>query len=266
MYINLYTKITKFMIILLSPAKTLDFSKKIQIENPTLPDLLPESEKLIKYLKTYSAEQLSELMNISSKLAQLNYDRYQKWHVPFTPENSLPAIYVFKGEVYKEFNIENLPEKNHKYMQQNLRILSGLYGILRPFDLIQPYRLEAGIKFSTDTFRNLYDFWNTKITEKLNQQMKTTQNNCIINLASAEYYKAIKIRKLDGKIITPLFKENKGNTFKTVAIYAKRARGEMARFIIENQIENPEEIKYYNQNGYVYNSQMSSSKEWVFIR
>lgn len=255
------------MLIIISPAKTLDFDTDTQPDKHTIPEFLEEAKTLVLYLRDYDTEGLERLMNISPALAQLNFERYLKWQTPFTTSNAKQNIFVFRGEAYRGIDIDNWREEDIINSQDYLRILSGLYGILRPLDLIQPYRLEMGTSFETSNAKNLYEFWGNKITLQINSDMENSKGEkVLINLASNEYFKAINKKELKYNIITPVFKEQKGDKYKTIAVYAKRARGLMTRFIIENKIETAENIKAFDKNGYAFNADLSKKNQWVFTR
>lgn len=259
------------MLILISPAKTLDYDTPPTTDIFTTPDFLDKSEYLIKALRKLSPPQLSELMGISDKLGDLNFGRYLEWHQPFTPENAKQAVLAFKGDVYTGLEAETLSKKELKWAQDHLRILSGLYGLLRPLDLMQPYRLEMGTSFATKKGANLYEFWGEQITDALNevlaQQSKPKQAKpVLVNLASEEYFKAVKPAKIAAEIITPVFKDLKGGKYKVISFFAKKARGMMTGYIIRNQIKQVDDLKNFDGGGYRYNPAMSSAREWVFTR
>lgn len=253
------------MIIVISPSKTLDFSPN-QFHTHTLPRQLKQSQSLINTAKQLSAEEISELMKISEKLSQLNWQRYQDFQQPFTLNNAKQAILAFKGDVYNGIESDNYSSEDFSYAQKHLRILSGLYGALKPLDLIQPYRLEMGTRLQNEHGKNLYEFWDTQVTKLINQDFNDDPFPLLINLASIEYYKVIKPKALKTKVLTLSFKENKAGVYKTIGIHAKRARGLMTNFIIKNRLKNPEQIKTFNIENYAYNEPLSSDKEWVFSR
>jgi len=253
------------MKILLSPAKSLN--EKVNLENMlfTEPTLLSSAKKLMNELKKLNPSQLQELMKLSPALAELNFNRFQAWNTPFNVSNSQPCGWTFSGAAYKGLDFESMNEKAKNYAQTTLRILSGLYGFLKPFDLIQPYRLEMGTRLKVDeTSPNLYKFWGDTITENLNEEIK--ENEWVVNLASNEYFKSININKLKGKLVDCVFKENKNGEYKIIMSYAKTARGLMSRFILENFIEEKEDLLAFNSSGYMYSPKMSSESELVFIR
>lgn len=254
------------MKILLSPAKSLDFDRKIKTPNETTAPFIENADYLANKLGKLSKKKLGELMHLSEQLTDLNYDRYQSWQKPEkSGENIKPAITVFTGEVYKGFDVESLSQTDLKNAQKQVRILSGLYGLLRPLDLMYPYRLEMGTKWKvTPKTKNLYDYWGSKIAEYLNNE--TSSDEVIINLASNEYFKAVDKKTIKPRIITPVFKELKGDQYKIVMIFAKHARGAMARDIVKNQYKNVDDLKGYNVDGYSYNEGLSTEDEWVFVR
>jgi len=253
------------MLMVISPAKSLDYDGK-SYHKYTVPAALKKSETLVNQLSDYSPDALSKLMKISDKLAQLNQQRYQDFHTPFTPENAKQALLVFDGDVYKGIDSENYDEDDLAFAQGHLRILSGLYGILRPLDLMQPYRLEMGTKLENERGKNLYDFWGSQISELINEALAEEEEPCLVNLASNEYFKSVDLRALKARVLNVSFKENKSGTYKVVAIYAKRARGMMVDFVIRNRIENPELMKGFDRDGYAFNEDLSEPDNWVFCR
>jgi uncharacterized protein len=254
------------MILVISPAKTLYEKCPVQLENYSIPVFLPEAEKIVSVMRKKKPAQLARLMDISSKLAELNHHRFQKWTLPFTPQNSWQAVLMFNGDVYQGLKAESFSEAEFETAQAHLRILSGLHGLLKPLDLIQPYRLEMGTDISIARKKNLYEFWKTKVTAKLNQELTETGQKELINLASNEYFSAVDTKKLKARIITPSFKEHKDGQYQMISFFAKKARGLMSRFIIQNQITDPEEIKAFDLEGYFYNNQLSKGDNWVFTR
>ncbi|MFC1536813.1 peroxide stress protein YaaA [Pseudomonadota bacterium] len=254
------------MLMIISPAKTLDFEAPSPTANFTMPDLTDESRQLIDALKEKNSFEIAELMKISMKLADLNRLRFQQWETPFTLKNAKQALFAFRGDVYTGLDADTLEQEGIAFAQQHLRILSGLYGLLRPLDLMQPYRLEMGTRLTNERGKNLYDFWGSLITEALNRAVKEQGDNALINLASNEYFKAVKVKELAAEIITPVFKEKRGDTYKIISFSAKKARGLMCRYIIDNQISNPEMIKGFDLDGYAYNPTLASGNEWVFSR
>lgn len=252
------------MKIIISPAKSLDFESKVPTTLHTQPRFLEESQKLNKKLKTLSKNKLSSLMSISDDLAALNYDRNQNWKIPFTKKNAKQAIYAFTGAVFQGIDVNSLHEDKIPFLQDKLRILSGLYGLLKPLDLIQPYRLEMGTKIKVGKKDNLYQFWDDALAKSLNEELK--EDELLINLASTEYFKALPKKVLKVPMITPVFKDFKNGQYKTIMTYAKKARGLMVRYIIENNVNTLEELKGFNVEGYGFSEEMSSGNELVFTR
>jgi cytoplasmic iron level regulating protein YaaA (DUF328/UPF0246 family) len=254
------------MLIVVSPAKTLDYDTPAKTKVFTQPDYLDKSQELIHHLRQLSSLDISELMKVSTKIADLNFDRYESWHKRFTEKNAKQAVLAFKGDVYTGLDAETFTAKDFTFAQQHLRILSGLYGQLRPLDLMQPYRLEMGTKLSTDHGKNLYAFWGSTITEGLNAQLKKIKADTLINLASNEYFKAVKPKELKAEIITPAFKEFKDGDYKMIGIYAKKARGMLSRYIIKHQLSDPQDIKAFDEEGYQFSKKLSQGNTWVFSR
>lgn len=252
------------MLIVVSPAKTLDFETPPVIDKYTLPALLDDSAELIDQLKKLSPDDIGKLMSISPKLATLNSNRYFDWTLPFNAENAKQAVLAFKGDVYTGLNAGTLNKSELDFAQNHLRILSGLYGVLRPLDLMQAYRLEMGTKFNNHRGVSLYQFWGDIITDLLNKDFKKQKNNVLINLASTEYFKSVNTKKLNAKIITPVFKDQKNGVYKIISFYAKKARGLMSRYIIQNKLTDPEAIKGFNLEGYTFKE--SIDDHWLFIR
>ncbi|THD66387.1 peroxide stress protein YaaA [Robertkochia marina] len=253
------------MKIVISPAKSLDYETAIPVSQSTQPVFSAEAEKINKALKEQSPAQLSKLMSISDNLAQLNWKRNQEFQLPFTPENARPAVYAFNGDVYTGLDAYSIPESKVEVLQNRLRILSGLYGLLKPLDLIQPYRLEMGTSFGVNGSSNLYDFWKEKITAQLNDELQ--EGELFVNLASNEYFKAIDKKALKVPVITPSFKDWKNGKLKVVSFFAKKARGAMVRYIIDSGAESLEDLKGFNWEGYQFsidNTKMEN--EPVFIR
>jgi cytoplasmic iron level regulating protein YaaA (DUF328/UPF0246 family) len=254
------------MLIVISPAKTLDYDTPPITKNITTPDYLDYSQQLIDILRNYSALDISEMMKTSMKISELNFERYHHWKTPFTAANAKQALLAFKGDVYTGLDAESFKAADLKFAQDHLRMLSGLYGLLRPLDLMQPYRLEMGTKLKNLRGNNLYDFWGDIITDGLNKQLKKIKSEYLINLASNEYFKSVKPKLLNAKIITPEFKDYKNGEYKMIGIYAKKARGAMSRFIIKNQLSHPDDIKNFDLDGYKFNSKNSTSDKFVFTR
>ncbi len=253
------------MLTVISPAKTLDFDTPVSTNKYSEPRFLDQSQQLIEQLKKLSSQEIANLMKISDKLAGLNMARFQQWQTPFTEENAKQAILAFKGDVYTGLAAETLDDKGLDFAQQHLRILSGLYGVLRPLDLMQPYRLEMGTTFQNDAGRDLYSFWGDQIRQSLEAE-PALKDGVLINLASNEYFKAVDAKKLKATIITPVFKDWKNGQYKMISFYAKKARGLMSRYIIDQQINTPEKLKQFDSDGYRYSEEMSQKNDWVFIR
>jgi hypothetical protein len=252
------------MKIVISPAKSLDFETQLPTNKHTQGVFLEEAAKINTVLKKKSPKKLSELMSISTNLGELNWQRNQNWQLPFTLKNARQAIYAFKGDVYIGLDAYSLSLSKLDELQNKLRILSGQYGLLKPLDLIQPYRLEMGTKLTIGVKKDLYQFWDKKITNQLNQEL--VENELFINLASNEYFKVIKPTLLKAKIITPVFKDYKNGKLKIISFFAKKARGLMVRYIIDNSIENIEDLKGFDYEGYAFDSNLSSENELVFTR
>lgn len=254
------------MLIILSPAKTLKMEKEIYNNLYTESIFVKEAKALIKELIKYSPPEMEVLMKINSKLAEQNFRRHISWKSQHDLSNSRQALLAYDGAVYRGINPEDFSEGQLLFANDHLRILSGLYGVLRPLDLIQPYRLELGTKLKNRKGNNLYIFWETKITTYFKKELQKQNDNILIDLASKEYSSVIDMSKIKARIITPVFKEYKRGNYKVVTIYAKRARGLMSRFIIKNKIVSPDELKDFNEEGYNYNEYLSSDVEWVFTR
>jgi cytoplasmic iron level regulating protein YaaA (DUF328/UPF0246 family) len=254
------------MHIILSPAKSMDFETPTPVKNQSSIHFGNESEALASILKTKSTQDLENLMGISPKLAKLNYERFQNWHLPFAKNEARQAIFAFKGDVYTGLDAYSLPESIIQEAQNKLFILSGLHGVLKPLDGILPYRLEMGSKLKNTKGEHLYHFWGDKITHYINQEMSLNRSNTLINLASNEYFKSINKKILKADIITPEFKDLKNGTYKVVSFFAKKARGLMTRFILEHKLSKPEELLAFNADGYYYNAALSQSNKPVFTR
>ena len=254
------------MLLLISPAKTLDFTTPPLTQQHSQADFLAESSQLIEQLKVLSPSDLSSLMGISEKLGTLNSNRFLQWRLPFDLGNSKQALLAFKGDVYEGIDVSSFSSADLNWANQHLRILSGLYGLLRPLDLIQAYRLEMGTRFSNLAGKNLYEFWGNKITDRINQQLLEQQSNSLINLASNEYFKSVKPKLLNAEVITPVFKDWKNDKYKIISFYAKKARGMMSAYIIKNRIQDPEQIKQFDSAGYAFSAEQSSNNNWVFLR
>jgi len=254
------------MLIVISPAKKLDYDTPVKTKTATTPDYMADSQELITRLRQFSALDLAELMHLSMKLAELNFDRYEAWQPECTKDNAKQALLAFQGDVYQGMDAASFSAAELKFAQQHLRMLSGLYGLLRPLDLMQAYRLEMGTKLSTGRGKNLYEFWGDIITDGLNKQLKKIKSDTLVNLASNEYFKSVKPKQLNADIITPAFKEYKNGDYKMIGIYAKRARGLMSRYIIQNQLSDPEALKEFCSEGYRFSSKLSKGNTWVFTR
>lgn len=252
------------MKLVLSPAKSLNYESKLPTTKTSELCFLNEAERLNKLLKKKSARSLSKLMNISPTLGQLNFERNQEWQLPFTKDNARQAVYAFNGDVYRGLDAYTIPKEKIDKVQNTVRIISGLYGILKPLDLIQPYRLEMGTNFKVGRNKNLYEFWKKKVTQSLNDELQ--EDELFLNLASNEYFKAIDAKALKVPVITPVFKELKNGQYKTIAIFAKLARGLMTRFIIDSNAQTIDDIKKFNYDGYGFDANLSTEKELVFTR
>ena len=254
------------MLTIISPAKTLDFDTPPGTRRATQPRLVERSALLVEDARDLSPDDIRELMGVSEKIAELNHQRFMDWRLPFSLENAKQALLAFRGDVYTGLDADSLNTAQLGFAQQHLRILSGLYGLLRPLDLMQPYRLEMGLKFANRGGRNLYEFWGDSITEELNRDLKKSGSKLLVNLASNEYFHAVKPRALDADIITPVFKDLKNGKYKIISFFAKKARGQMARFIIDRQLDDPAGLKKFNTDGYRYSKAESTAREWVFTR
>ncbi len=254
------------MMIVISPAKNLDFETALPTRKHTQAKMLCDSQLLINDLSEFSPQDLSKLMGISDKLAILNFSRYQTWQLPFDTDNARQALFAFKGDVYTGMDAYSFDKGDIDFAQKNLRILSGLYGLLRPLDLIQPYRLEMGSKLENAQGKNLYDFWGNKISNALNKELSKTDDSLLVNLASNEYFKSVNPKNLNANVITPVFKDMKNGKYKIISFFAKKARGLMSAYIIKNKLTQTTQLKKFNGAGYAYNDAMSTSSELVFVR
>lgn len=252
------------MKIVISPAKSLDFESQLPINQYTEASFLKEANTVQRVLKKKKPKDLSELMDISEKLADLNWQRNQDWATPFTPENARPAVYAFNGDVYTGLDVYSLPTEKLPLLEEKLRILSGLYGLLKPLDLIQPYRLEMGTKLPVGKSKDLYEFWKTKITKALNSELK--KEELFINLASNEYFSAVDKKALKVPVITPEFKDYKDGKLKMISFFAKKARGRMVRYIIDTDAQTIDDLKGFNYEGYQYDANLSKGNTLVFTR
>lgn len=250
------------MLILISPAKTLDYSTP-PIQEFTQPDFTSDVKALVSLMKKKSAADIAKLMHISDNLANLNEERYKTFQKEFNFDNSKQALLAFKGDVYTKIDVDNYSEEDFAFAQDHLRILSGLYGLLKPLDLIQPYRLEMGIKLETKKGKNLYEYWDKKIAKAIDT---VAAKKPIINLASQEYFKAVDLKTLKSPVITIHFKEHRNDKYQVVGFFAKQARGMMTNYAIKNKITDPEQLKTFNEEGYEFAPSLSSETDWVFIR
>jgi cytoplasmic iron level regulating protein YaaA (DUF328/UPF0246 family) len=254
------------MIILLSPAKTLDFENPAEEKTCTEPEFLSLSKNLIAGLSKMSNEEISKLMGISDKLAALNSERYKSWNVKHESKNSKQAILAFKGDVYEGMKAWDYTKEDFIYAQKNLRMLSGLYGLLRPLDLIQPHRLEMGTVYANPAGKDLYAFWGDRLCNTLNRELKASGSRFLINLASQEYFKSTQPKNLEGEIVSPIFKDEKNGKFKIISFYAKKARGMMASHLIKNRIDSIDGLRKFNNSGYQFESSESTDLQPVFLR
>ena len=254
------------MLALISPAKTLDYETALPTDVHTLPRLLTHSQQLIDSSRQLSATQIADLMKVSEKIAQLNVARFKDWQPEFNFSNARQAVFAFKGDVYTGLDAYALNDSQIEYAQQHLRMLSGLYGLLRPLDLMMPYRLEMGTKLHNARGHNLYQFWGHHITDLINQDLANTESELLLNLASDEYYKSVNVAEIRAEIIKPVFLDQKNGKYKVISFYAKKARGLMARYMIENQLQRIEDLKSFNLNGYYFDSGSSIHGELVFKR
>ncbi|WP_193015011.1 peroxide stress protein YaaA [Proteus sp. FME41] len=254
------------MLITISPAKTLDFESPLATTHFTQPELLEYSQQLIEECRKLSSSDIASLMKISDKLAGLNAARFGEWQPHFTPENARQAILAFKGDVYTGMQAEHFSDDDFQFAQQHLRMLSGLYGVLRPLDLMQPYRLEMGIKLKNKKGSDLYQFWGNTITEALNKALEEQDDHILVNLASDEYFKSVNPKKLNADIIKPIFLDEKNGKYKVISFYAKKARGLMSRFIIQEKLTDKAQLKEFDLEGYQFNSAESQGNTLVFKR
>ncbi|MCC5936204.1 MAG: peroxide stress protein YaaA [Lunatimonas sp.] len=250
------------MLILISPAKTLDLSES-PIEQRSNPDFKREIKELVSIMKKKKPKDIKELMHVSDNLATLNHERYQRFEDDFSVENAKQALLAFKGDVYTKIDVDNFSSEDFEFAQRHLRILSGLYGLLKPLDLIQPYRLEMGVKLKNKKGKDLYSFWGSKIARAIDE---VAEDGVVVNLASQEYFKAVDRSTLQAKVITPTFKEYRDGTYKVIGLFAKQARGLMTDFAIKNRLTNPEALKTFQAERYEYSDTLSSEDEWVFVR
>lgn len=254
------------MLSVISPAKTLDFETPPATRKSTQPEFIERAAQLVDDARQLAPDDIRALMGVSANIAELNHRRFMNWHAPFDLDNAKQAILAFKGDVYTGLEAETLKAPQFAYAQKHLRILSGLYGLLRPLDLMQPYRLEMGLKFANTGGRNLYEFWGDEITDSLNRQIRKSGSPVLLNLASNEYFKAVRGKALEAEVITPVFKDLKSGKYKIISFFAKKARGQMARYIIDNEINEVVALKKYRVGGYRYNAKESTARELVFTR
>lgn len=254
------------MLLIISPAKKLDYKSPAPVSDYTMPDHLNKAAELIDVMSQKDSFEIADLLKLSMNLADLNMQRYQNWHTPFTPDNAKQALFAFSGDVYQGLDTATLTAADLAFAQKHLRILSGLYGILRPLDLMQAYRLEMGTKLTTDYGHNFYEFWDDTITRSVNEALTAQGDDILINLASNEYFKSIHLGELKGRIITPVFKEYRKGAYRIISFNAKKARGYMSRYIIQNRLTNPEDIKAFDVADYTFNPGLSSSTDFVFTR
>ena len=254
------------MLAILSPAKTLDYETPLKTKLNSQPIYGRESNQLIKTLRTFEPFEVASLMKISDKLADLNHKRYVEWRNKPAESKTRPAALAFKGDVYQGLEAESFNDNDLKFAQRHLRILSGLYGLLRPLDVIQPYRLEMGTKLKTSKGQNLYDYWGTKLTTGLNEALKESQEGTLVNLASNEYFGAVQPKLLEGSLLNIGFKEKRNGQLKFVSFSAKKARGLMAKFIIKERLKNPDDLKNFDLEDYKFNKKLSSELDWTFSR
>ncbi len=254
------------MIAVISPAKTLDYESRCPSVPVSEPAFLEDSASLIGVLRKKRRPELRALMGISEALAELNHERYRDWHLPFTEDNARPALLAFKGDVYTGFTLDEYTKRDFTFAQKHLRILSGLYGVLRPLDLMQPYRLEMGTALKTSRGKDLYAFWDRKITHALNEALAESGSRQLVNLASNEYYRSVDERSLDAEVITPIFKDLKNGEYKIISFFAKKARGLMCDHLIRNRLRKAEELKHFQTAGYGFRPDLSEGNHWVFTR
>ena len=254
------------MLVVISPAKSLDFDTPYPNAKVTRPRMLKASSELVEQMRQFSSVDLQDLMGISEKLGELNAERFQQWHVPFNKKNAKAALFAFQGDVYQGLDASQFDQQALDFAQQHLRILSGLYGLLRPMDLIQAYRLEMGTTLKTAHGESLYEFWGDTITKAINKDLKAIQSHTLINLASNEYFNSINEAALNAEVITPVFKDFKNGQYKILSFFAKKARGAMSAHIINKQITDPEQLKKARLDGYRYSAKDSDDKRWVFLR
>ena len=254
------------MLTVISPAKTLDFDTRPTTRRATQPQFLERSAALVDDARALSAADIRSLMGVSENIAQLNQQRFMNWGTPFSLDNAKQAILAFKGDVYTGLEAETLSTKQFGFAQKHLRILSGLYGLLRPLDLMQPYRLEMGLKFANSGGKNLYEFWGDDLAAAIDAQLGKSGSRVLVNLASNEYFRSLKARSLNADIVTPVFKDLKNGKYRVISFFAKKARGQMARYIIDRELNDPDGLKKFRRDGYRYNKAESTARDLVFTR
>ena len=254
------------MLTVLSPAKTLDYESPSITDQASTPQFMDQSALLVDDARTLAPDDIRSLMGVSEAIASLNHERFMNWAPESTTANAKQAILAFKGDVYTGLEAETMSTNDLEFAQAHLRILSGLYGLLRPLDLMQPYRLEMGLKFSNQRGKNLYEFWGERITDAINADLVSAGTETLVNLASNEYFKAVKTKSLNADIITPQFKDLKNGQYKMISFFAKKARGVMARYIIDNQLTDPDQLKSFTGSGYYFSAEQSSGNNLVFLR
>lgn len=254
------------MLLVISPAKALDFDTKAPTQKHSQPEFLGDSNKLVQYLKKLSPGEVSDLMGISTKLGELNCNRYNEWTLPFTSENAKQALLAFKGDVYMGMRPWDFTERDFTWAQKRVRILSGLYGLLKPLDLIQPYRLEMGTRLANSSGKDLYAFWRNKLSSAVVEDLRTHRSKVLVNLASNEYFNALDKTKIDTRIVTPKFMDQKNGRYKIVSFFAKKARGAMTNFIVKNRIDTVNVLKDFDCDGYRFSENRSSADDLVFLR
>ncbi|OIO72946.1 MAG: hypothetical protein CO186_04815 [Zetaproteobacteria bacterium CG_4_9_14_3_um_filter_49_83] len=254
------------MLVVISPAKKLDMTTAAPVEEFSMPEALDEAAELVAQLRELDPFQLADLMKLSMQLADLNANRFSQWELPFSADNAKQALFAFQGDVYQSMDAGSFTEQDIHFTQYHLRILSGLYGVLRPLDLMQAYRLEMGTRLNNVRGQDLYAFWGSAISHMLNRALADEENNVLINLASNEYFKSVHVHELIAPVITPVFKEYAKGSYKVVGIHAKKARGMMTRYIIKKRLKDAEALKQFEEGGYQFDEGLSSDDEWVFCR
>lgn len=254
------------MLLVVSPAKNLDYDTPAITQTFSTPEMLDDASELIDTCRKLSPADVSSLMSISDKLAGLNVARYESWSTPFTPDNAKQALLAFNGDVYTGLEASSFSDDDFDFAQKHLRILSGLYGLLKPLDLMQPYRLEMGTKLASNRGKNLYQFWGESITQKLNETMASNNDDLLVNLASNEYFKSVVTKSLSNPILTPVFKDKKNGQYKVISFFAKKARGMMARYVIQNRLTQAEQLRGFDLGGYQFSQHDSDDKQIVFTR